>query len=1395
MTDAAPSTSVPHPAPPPPATPTEPTPAKKPRRFWHHALSVLLKTLWTSHRLIWALALGGLAALWGWSGTSTSLAQALTLGRWVVPSLHALQWQDMKASVRHGGTINGLQWRDPKGTQLDIAHTDVAWGWQGGPWLTLALQQMRLKTAPTPADSTPSAPLQPPTDLRLPLAVPVRVELHLSDAQINQVPIAQLHARYDYRPSPDVATAATATAGTATAVAAPTHHLEIKDVEVAQGRYHLQAQVEATAPMPLQMQFQGELKGALPEQTTVWHAQAQGKAEGTLATADARIALTLDVQSDAPAHTAGPQAHLSADLRPWQTQPVAVLDATWKALDAHAFLPTLPHTQLSGKAQVTSQDGEQLLMQLELELDNPAAGPWDAQRLPLQHLQLVGGLRDHKGRHVQILHIQQLQAQVADGRIDAQGTWLRPMRPPTAPADAPLAPSLWNGHLTVQQLRSSGLWQAWPASVFDVKLSAQSLNTDTEAVRLTLELDSQADGRVTPSKKQRNSDLEILRQARISAQADWSAPTLTLTQLQAQLAGATLHAEGHIDTQHLGWTGKAKLNAPGLALEGDGALSADQGEGKASLQVDEARTFSTWAARLPGLPPDISRQIPAFSKGSIQTTAKWQGGWKDLRWQTDTRITELQAPASQERPAWQIANAQLHAQHDGERASGQLALDAVWDQWRAQGDWSAEAQRPAAADWRIALAPWTLHLHPAPSRKDKDNTPGPLRVHAPEGQVLTLPKAEANAPLWQVAASQLQLSGPELSPLVLRWQPLQGSQSGGFEGRGDFSGLHLAQVRQWLRLAPQGQDQKSPSLPPALDGDLHLGGEWRLQLPAAGGGQPQITFKIQRESGDVVLKHNDTPQALGLQTLLLHVHTPAPNDWQAQVQAVSTHGGTVDAQLSTSTATASPSTSAQWPHADSPLQGRVKVSVPELSTWAILAPPGWRLAGRLSADVQLQGRLGQVDGQGQLRAQDMALRSVVDGLAYQNGQFLAQFNGQRLDIQEGRIEGEGGAAQGGTLHFKGHAAWPTAAAASPPADTKANTQAAKIAKATPDAGPTVVLEAKADKLKVSARADRRLTLSGQVNTTWAANALQVRGQLQADQALFILPEETAPTQGSDVVVRPSRQAAAAPAPDPSAPSASTTADVVVHIDLGPQFEVKGQGLNTRLGGQLAVSSVAGGRGFQVRGEVQTLGGSYRAYGQNLRIAQGAVRFSGPYDNPALNILALRGSASPSRSQNDTGDALSGGDSQQQVGVKITGNARAPRLQLYALPDLPDSEKLAWLVLGRPASGTGAEAAAMQQAALALLGSRAQDSQGGLASALGLDELSLGSTQNGNSGSSTAALTVGKRISDRVYVAYEQSLGGAMGALSLFYDLSRRLTLRAQTGQHNALDVVYTRTHE
>ena len=52
---------------------------------------------------------------------------------------------------------------------------------------------------------------------------------------------------------------------------------------------------------------------------------------------------------------------------------------------------------------------------------------------------------------------------------------------------------------------------------------------------------------------------------------------------------------------------------------------------------------------------------------------------------------------------------------------------------------------------------------------------------------------------------------------------------------------------------------------------------------------------------------------------------------------------------------------------------------------------------------------------------------------------------------------------------------------------------------------------------------------------------------------------------------------------------------------------------------------------------------------------------------------------------------------------MTGTALAPRIRLYADPDMPDADKLAWLVLGRSPAAGGAESAVLQQAALVLLG--------------------------------------------------------------------------------------------
>jgi len=93
------------------------------------------------------------------------------------------------------------------------------------------------------------------------------------------------------------------------------------------------------------------------------------------------------------------------------------------------------------------------------------------------------------------------------------------------------------------------------------------------------------------------------------------------------------------------------------------------------------------------------------------------------------------------------------------------------------------------------------------------------------------------------------------------------------------------------------------------------------------------------------------------------------------------------------------------------------------------------------------------------------------------------------------------------------------------------------------------------------------------------------------------------------------------------------------------------------------------------------------------------------------------------------------------------------------------------------------------AALALLASRSGQGGGkGIAGSLGLDQLSFR-----RDGAEGPAVTLGKRLGRDFYAAYERSLSGALGTLFIFYDLTHRITIRAEAGERTAIDLIFTFT--
>jgi len=1292
------------------------------------------------------------AALWLWAGTAGSLRQALAIVTPLVPTLESLEWTELDATLRDGGQAERLTWQQD-GLRIEVNGPRFQW-----QFLPLLLGQPLGLTLHTEAvhviDQRPSnpEPLTPPDNLSLPLAVALNFDLGpvtwTGDPDRKPTALLQL-ARGSY------------THGDSSTGGDDDHHLILTELVAAQGHYAGDVRVGSVAPLAVSAQWRGKVSSSSPH--PAWDAQVVVKVSGELHGPDASLAINAEVDSPSP----GPQASLQARLSPWQAQPLQQLDAKLHRLDLAAFWPGLPNTQLSGQAQAgplttgRQSPGNTTRWTLSAALSNGTPGPWDNGQLPVADLSVLAEGSLQAGQ------VSRLRVDTGHGQLSGQGGWHG---------------NVWEGQWQALGLQLNALDTRLPSALLQGSLQAKQRLANGPQRHTSTEASLNVVANATPGTSSKDSKLlfSIKRQASISSEISWNGTQLGLPNLRATLDNASLQAQGALTPGTLAWEGSARLQAPGLQATSQGHLAAATGQGQLSLAVEDGSALARWLAGLPGLGNALGGSADALHAQG-QATVRWQGGWQtpDVQLDVDAELQRLSLTATPDTPAWGAQALSLSLQgtaaHWQARVGGQLN----------QGDWDAQ----------VALS--LQGKTPGLTATDNGNPAVGWEVSAPQLAVTLAPRLGLAA-LRLESLQPVTVSGRgtslALTAGTLRLQPLAEGQpappaaslgweastwdADGMSTAGQFSGLG---VHSWAQtLARLGLPAAQNALRTAgLSGDLALQGQWQLSWPGFLTQPPQARLLIARQGGDLKVDEanlasgtdrNPRPSqavALGISQASAELRT------QGDVVTLTTQWnsarvGRSQAQWSTRL-NPGPHTTPQgwWPRRSAPLNGQAQADMPDIGVWSRLAPPGWRVRGQVGLNATIGGSLGQPDWRGELWADALEVRSVVEGLAFGNGKLRASLDGDHMAITQFRLEGEGGATNGGTLELTGNAHWPSASQPGAPA--------------TP---PGVSLQATAQRLRVSARADRRLTVSGQVNAQLGQSLLTLRGKLKADQAHFVLPDETAPSLGQDVVVRLDR--AATPAP----PTALMRTDVSLDIDLGPQFDVQGQGLQTRLTGQLTVSSPPRSDGFQILGEVRAVNGTYRAYGQPLRIEEGVLRFSGPYDDPSLDVLALRGKADPA-ARGLTGSTAS----DQQVGVKITGSARAPRVALYASPDLPDSEKLAWLVLGRPASGAGAETALLQQAALALLAdSRGRGMDANLASALGLDDISVrgdSTTTSNGSTTQTAALTLGKRLSSKLYMTYEQSLSSAMGAVRLYYDVSRHLTVRAQAGQESALDLIFT----
>jgi len=302
------------------------------------------------------------------------------------------------------------------------------------------------------------------------------------------------------------------------------------------------------------------------------------------------------------------------------------------------------------------------------------------------------------------------------------------------------------------------------------------------------------------------------------------------------------------------------------------------------------------------------------------------------------------------------------------------------------------------------------------------------------------------------------------------------------------------------------------------------------------------------------------------------------------------------------------------------------------------------------------------------------------------------------------------------------------------------------------------LSLQGSEVRILDTAEGRVWISPALELAVGAERLRLRGRVDVPRAVLNLDH-----LGGDAPLSP--DVVLLDAPTASArPADRLQADV--RFVFGEDVRLRGHGFEGRVGGELRVRERPG---REPRGSgTLDLDGTLRAYGQTLELTRGALRWANsPLDAPQLDVRAERP------------------DSDPPVGVLLSGSARAPVVELWSQPPLPQAEALSWLMFGRPLAATdGRDAAQLEQVAATLGGSALAQA---LAGQVGFDSASLGPSR----GLDGTVLTVGKRVSPRLYLSYGMALSGTGQVVAVTWTLRRWLAARLEAGREQRLELEAT----
>jgi translocation and assembly module TamB len=293
--------------------------------------------------------------------------------------------------------------------------------------------------------------------------------------------------------------------------------------------------------------------------------------------------------------------------------------------------------------------------------------------------------------------------------------------------------------------------------------------------------------------------------------------------------------------------------------------------------------------------------------------------------------------------------------------------------------------------------------------------------------------------------------------------------------------------------------------------------------------------------------------------------------------------------------------------------------------------------------------------------------------------------------------------------------------------------------------------------------DYQVTASPDIVISGNTATVEITGKLQVDKA------EIAVNELPEGAVQPSADVVVSGETTDNRSGLSLTGDV--EMILSESVHIEAFGLDSKLEGDLRITQLEPGNPL-AHGELELKDGLFGAYGQQLQIEKGTLTFTGPIDDPIVNVRAVREIDSPS------GTIM--------VGIELNGRAQDPSSTLFSSPTMSETEILSYLVIGRSLQdASAADGNTVADSAFALGVRQAALITHQIGQSLGLDELAIeGSNQ------STISLVAGKQLNSRLYARYAYGVFARIGNLLLRYKLNERFTIEVGAGDSQSMDLLY-----